>query len=117
MTDNEVMAALLAAARDSGARGHVHAKRFVERQHFKKLYERNPSDQKVNRLAINQVFDSLVAEFGPDCVRRDSYRPRAAALDYSSCAPTRAAQVVRPGRATLLPCPGEGLNRFRFPGV
>jgi uncharacterized protein len=82
LTDNEVMAALLAAARDDTLAGHVHAQRFVERQHFKMLYERNPSDQKINRAAADLLFDSLVKEFGADCVRRDSYTPRAAALDF-----------------------------------
>jgi uncharacterized protein len=81
-TDNEVMAALLEAARDSKLAGHVHAKRFVERQHFKRLYERSPTDQKINRAAGDLIFDSLVAEFGADSVRRDSYPPRAAALDF-----------------------------------
>jgi len=81
-TDNEVMAALLAAARDPKMLGHVHAKRFVERQHFKRLYERNPADQKLNRGAVDLIYDSLVDEFGADSVRRDSYPPRAAALDF-----------------------------------
>lgn len=81
-TDNEVMAALLAAARDSKLPGHLHAKRFVERQHFKRLYVRNPADQKLNRAAVDLIYDSLVKEFGADCVRRDSYPPRAAALDF-----------------------------------
>ena len=81
-TDNEVMSGLLAAAREPNLAGHVHAKRFVERQHFKRLYERNPADQKINRTAVDLIFDSLVAEFGADSVRRDSYRPRAAALDF-----------------------------------
>ena len=82
LTDNEVMAALLQAARDDCLRGHVHAKRFVERQHFKRLYERNPADQRLNRGAVDLIFDSLVKEFGADSVRRDSYPPRAAALDF-----------------------------------
>jgi HD superfamily phosphohydrolase len=82
LTDNEVMAALLAAARDVEAGGHIHAKRFVERQHFKMLYERSPADQKINRAATDLLFDSLVKEFGADCIRRDSYTPRAAALDF-----------------------------------
>ncbi|MBR0752586.1 HD domain-containing protein [Bradyrhizobium jicamae] len=82
LTDNEVMAALLSAARDASQKGHIHARRFVDRQHFKMLYERTPSDQKVNRAATDLLFDELVREFGADCIRRDSYTPRAASLGF-----------------------------------
>jgi len=48
ITDNEVTAELLLSAREKGAAGHVHARRIIDRQHFKRIYERTPADQKVN---------------------------------------------------------------------
>lgn len=82
LTDNEVMTALLKAARDDAEIGHVHAKRFVDRQHFKMLYERNPSDHSINKEAVGLIYQSLVEKFGTDGIRRDSYVPRAASLDF-----------------------------------
>lgn len=82
VTDNEVTAAMLQAARHEGSPGHVHAKRIVDRQHFKRVYERTPADQKINRYAVDVIFEALVNEFGSDQVKRDSYPPRSSALDF-----------------------------------
>ena len=82
MTDNEVTAAMLLSARIVGAPGHVHAKRIVDRMHFKRIYERTPADQKINRDSVDLIYEALVEEFGVEHMRRDMYRPRAAALDF-----------------------------------
>lgn len=82
MTDNEVTAAMLLAARKADKPGHVHAKRIVDRQHFKRIYERTPADQKVNRQSVDLVYAALVEKFGADHIRRDAYPPKAAALDF-----------------------------------
>ena len=83
MTDNEVMAGLFAAARTE-QRGptHIHARRIVERQHFKVVYERNPEDVRVNPEAGRAVFGGLVEEFQPDYIRSDHYRQRSGAPDF-----------------------------------
>jgi hypothetical protein len=82
MTDNEVMAAMLLSARKVGTPGHVHAKRIVDRQHFKRIYERTPADQKLNRQSVGLIYTALVDKFGVDHIRRDTYPPKAAALDF-----------------------------------
>ncbi len=82
VTDNEITAGILRSARDSDAKGHVHAKRIVDRQHFKRLYERTPADQKINRRSTELIYAALVEKFGVDHLRRDTYPPKAAALDF-----------------------------------
>ena len=82
MTDNEVTAGLLAAARDENAEGHIHAKRFLQRCHFKLLYEKTPSDSKINLAATELIFTALQQKFGVELIRRDSYPPKAVAVDF-----------------------------------
>ena len=82
VTDNEVTAAMLSAARTPDAPGHAHAKRIVDRLHFKRIYERTPSDQKVNRKSVDLVYAALVDRFGTDNIRRDTYPPKPVALDF-----------------------------------
>jgi uncharacterized protein len=82
MTDNEVTAGLLAAARDENAKGHIHAKRFLQRHHFRLLYEKNPSDSKINLDATEIIFAALQQKFGVELIRRDSYPPKAVAVDF-----------------------------------
>ncbi|MBN2717052.1 MAG: HD domain-containing protein [Deltaproteobacteria bacterium] len=73
VTDNEVMAGILKAARNEHANGHDAAKRIVERTHFRCLYEWNPDDIAVNPEAGNQIFEAAATEFGEPGVRRDEY--------------------------------------------
>ena len=82
ITDNEVTAGFVAAAGAGGEPGHIHARRIVERQHFKVVYERNPDDVRINPEAGRAVFDGLVGEFGADDVRRDHYHQRSGAPDF-----------------------------------
>ena len=56
MTDNEVSAALLRAARDKTHPGHAPARRIVRREHFQLLYQRNPDDLARNPEAGRAVF-------------------------------------------------------------
>jgi uncharacterized protein len=82
LTDNEVTAAMLDAAFDAGKAGHDHAHRIIRREHFKIIYERNPSDVRVNPEAGKMVFDALAAQFGPENFRRDRYQQRGGAPDF-----------------------------------
>ena len=81
-TDNEVTAGLVAAAVTETEPGHIHARRIVERQHFKVVYERNPKDVRVNPEAGSAVFEALVGEFGADGIRRDHYQQRSGPPDF-----------------------------------
>jgi len=82
MTDNEVMCALLEASRNSGISEHDAAKRIVSREHFRVLYERNPTDVERNSEAGKQIFEAAIARFGKENVRRDSYTQRSGAFDF-----------------------------------
>jgi uncharacterized protein len=82
LTDNEVMAAVLAAARESARPGHDAARRIVSREHFRILYERNPADVAVNPDAAKAIFDASTCEFSPDSVHSDTYKERNRPLDF-----------------------------------
>lgn len=73
MTDNEVNAAMSAAARDPDALGHVHAARIAERKHFRVLYKPTASDLQRNAAGAKQLYDAAVERFGADAVRYDRY--------------------------------------------
>jgi hypothetical protein len=82
MTDNEVTAAILAAARDSGQKGHQAAQRIVGRKHFKVVYERTPADVAVNPEAGQAVFRALQNQFEPDLFRHDRYSQKGSAPNF-----------------------------------
>jgi HD superfamily phosphohydrolase len=73
LTDNEVLAAIQEASRDSQKPGHEAARRIVHHEHFRVLYERHPDDVKVNPEAGAAVAAAAQEKFGPDNVRHDAY--------------------------------------------
>jgi hypothetical protein len=73
MTDNEVLVEMQRAVLDSQHPGHNHARRIVERKHFKVLYKRNPDDQRINPNAAQAVYDTACEKYGKENLRRDSY--------------------------------------------
>lgn len=82
ITDNEVNAALLEAAFDSETPCHSHARRIVRREHFKRLYERNPNDVEINPEAGRATFDALSRQFGADVFRHDRYSQKGGSPDF-----------------------------------
>ena len=82
LTDNEVSAALLAAARDSTTAGHDAARRIVRREHFRLLYQRHPAHVKLNAEAGKQIFEAAKKCLGGEAVRYDRYWQRGAAPDF-----------------------------------
>lgn len=64
ITDNEVSAGILKSAMDDQEPGHVHARRILERDHFKVIYERNSRDVNMNPEAGEAVFGALSGKFG-----------------------------------------------------
>ncbi|HOP77384.1 MAG: HD domain-containing protein [Thermogutta sp.] len=82
MTDNEVTAALLDAAHDQKKRGHVHARRIVARDHFKLIYQRNPSDVEINPEAGKAIFEALCDKFGSENFRHDRYHQKSGSSDF-----------------------------------
>ena len=82
ITDNEITAELREAAAAKDARGHLHARRIVRREHFKQLYERNPDDVQINPESGDAIFGPLCDEFGQECFRRDRYYQQGGAPDF-----------------------------------
>jgi len=76
LTDNEVMGAILAAARDPALAGHAAARRIATHKHFKVLYQRHPEDVKKNPDAGQAILEAARSEFGEDNVRSDRYNPK-----------------------------------------
>ncbi|HEX9982150.1 MAG TPA: HD domain-containing protein [Thermoanaerobaculia bacterium] len=76
MTDNEVLTAMAAAALDKELPGHDPAMRIMQRQHFRKIYERNALDQKMQPDAVGRVAAALRTRFGDTAVRDRSIPPK-----------------------------------------
>jgi len=81
-TDNEVLSALLKAARDADHPGHDPGRRIVHRDHFRVVYARNPEDQAKNLESARLVYEALSNEFGQNAVRRDTYSAESAGHDF-----------------------------------
>lgn len=82
MTDNEVTAAILKAARSEALQGHDSAYEIVNRCHYRVLYQRNPEDIAKNPEAAHAVFDAAVKKFGSDAVRIDSYKQKGNSVGF-----------------------------------
>lgn len=70
-TDNEVMVRIAEAARDPGARAHVHADAIYNRRHFKLLYDRTDEEARRNPEVVSYVAERAKEEFGPGNVLAD----------------------------------------------
>lgn len=73
ITDSEVTAAIRAAAHREGEPGHDPASRIIHRQHFKRIYERNPLDLDRSLEPGRAVYAAAVARYGEEKVRYDPY--------------------------------------------
>lgn len=82
MTDNEVLTAMREISRNPEHQGFEQAKRFIERNHFKTLYERNPEDLNINPEAGLCIYTEAVEKFGEENVRFDRYKKRGGAPDF-----------------------------------
>jgi HD superfamily phosphohydrolase len=81
-TDNEVMAAISIAARDSASLAHEPAWRIANREHFRVFYERAPKDVALYPEAATAIYQAAVEKFGSENVRyRDSRKP-AGTVDF-----------------------------------
>lgn len=82
LTDNEVAAAILHAARKRTIPGHDPARRIVERGHFRLIYQRTPVDATVNPAAAQAVYKAALERFGTEKVRRDMREPKSEGVDF-----------------------------------
>jgi HD superfamily phosphohydrolase len=82
LTDHEVYAAMLDAARTPGAIGHAPARRIVERDHFREIYRRNPRDTKRHPDAARLLAKAVIEQFGEEEVHHDTFRGTGGAMDF-----------------------------------
>lgn len=82
MTDNEVTSGLLTASRSTRSVGHDPAHRIVNRDHFRKVYERNPLDVQENSEAATEIFKAAEREFGSENLRFDQYPAKGTGHDF-----------------------------------
>lgn len=76
VTDDEVLAAIRAAALSETDPNHTLAMRLVARQHFRTVYELLPSHKRKRPTILQDLYDYLVENNGPDAIRMDSYLPK-----------------------------------------
>ncbi len=81
-TDNEVMAAIGAAARNSGDAAHEPAWRIANREHFRVFYERSPEDVALYPEAATAIYEAATKEFGAENVRYRDSRKAAGTADF-----------------------------------
>jgi HD superfamily phosphohydrolase len=82
LTDSVILSELRTAAQDENARGHAHARRILQRQHFRLLYERNPADFERNPEAGRAVAARAADKFDKERVRLDRYRQKGSSYDF-----------------------------------
>ncbi len=73
--DNQILVALEDATRDPGAPDHELACRLLRRKHFRRVYQKNPRDQKLNPRALYLAYEGLSKAIGPENVRVDPPEP------------------------------------------
>ncbi|WP_439622360.1 HD domain-containing protein [Gemmata sp.] len=81
-TDNEMLAELATAARDPTRPGHVPARIISEREHFRLLYERNPSDLSLNTDVAKIFAEALTSQFSGTYVHYTGYREKGRVIDF-----------------------------------
>lgn len=82
LTDDEVLAAMAAASRDSSYAGHEAADRIVTRKHFRHLYTPNRGDKERHEEPLEAVFRAAAAECGEEMVHKSDYTQSTAELGF-----------------------------------
>lgn len=68
ITDNEVLSAISKASEDESSAGHQHAKRIMERRHFRPIYTLTRPDKEKygDSNPLQKVFNALSEEYGSE---------------------------------------------------
>ena len=82
MTDDRVTVGITDSALDEGSAAHDPARRLKDRDHFRVLWSRNPTDLQRNPESGRLVFAAAIDRFGYAAVRRDRLSPKGAAIDF-----------------------------------
>jgi HD superfamily phosphohydrolase len=82
LTDNEALVEIRKAAQSKDHPGHDHARRIVERDHFRILYQRNPEDFRKNPDAASAIFKAACEKFPTEALRFDSRKEKGESLVF-----------------------------------
>lgn len=83
-TDAEIISAMRKAARDAEHIGHIHAKRIIERNHFRVLHEGLLSDIIASGGVMKgkQIAEAAADQFGAEHIRYDAYPPKQSRFEF-----------------------------------
>lgn len=82
LNDNEVLTALFKASENEKLKGYDSARRIINRDHFKLIYERNPRDIEKNPDVAKAIFHAACNQFGEQNARFDTYRQTSQGHDF-----------------------------------
>ncbi len=82
MDDNRVMSALWEASGDGTSCLNLLANRIIRREHFKTLYELNPSHKSRKPTIVGDIANHLFDFLGAENVRFDTYGPKSEANSF-----------------------------------
>ena len=74
LNDNKVLEEIAESARDPGYRGHEHARRIIERNHFKRVYSPTLDDKTNHSNPVEAVAGACAEQYGEANVRRREAR-------------------------------------------
>ena len=80
--DVTVLNAMIEANADSSKAGSVHARRIIRREHFKRVYSKNPAAIANNLDIVKTICDGLKERYGQENVIRDSLEPKSESLHF-----------------------------------
>jgi HD superfamily phosphohydrolase len=84
MTDNELLAAIRAAASGSAGRLQTLARRITDRsERYVAVYAPSPGDLAINVEAASRIAEALEEKYGADAVRHDRYAKVDEPFDFS----------------------------------
>lgn len=72
-TDNKILLALQEAATNQSSNLHLYANRILGRDHFKRIYERNPIDSNLTINSPDLIAKAVRDKFGSDQIWFDKY--------------------------------------------
>ena len=73
LTDNQILSALQDAETSQSSKLHLYANRILGRDHFKRIYERNPIDSDLAVDSPDLIAQAIQDEFNPDQIWFDKY--------------------------------------------
>jgi uncharacterized protein len=82
LADDEVLAAIARAARNSSSAAHEPAWRIANREHFRAFYERTPGDVALYPEAARAVYRAAQEKFGSELIRFGQSRKRAGDTEF-----------------------------------